>query len=62
MHVGTQAGKRYCDFVQVKEYIRRAKAWRNRMWPQDEGGEGKPSSYLMSLLVLKAYETKGHRT
>ena len=45
---------------QVKEYIRRAKAWRNRMWAN--GGEGKPSSYLMSLLVLEAYETKGRKT
>ena len=50
------------DVVQVKEYIRRAKAWRNRMWPKNEEGEGRPKSYLMSLLVVEAYETKGHKT
>lgn len=47
---------------EVKKYIRRAKAWRNQMWPKGRPGEGKPTSYLLSLLVLKAYETKGHRT
>ena len=45
--------------TQLKEYIRKAKAWRNKMWPIETGGAGKPSSYLMSLLVLRAYETKG---
>ena len=45
--------------VKVKEYIRRAKAWRNKMWPIEQGGAGKPSSYLMSLLVLRAYEIGG---
>lgn len=44
---------------EVKEYIRKAKAWRNKMWPVETGGAGKPSSYLISLLVLKAYETGG---
>lgn len=38
----------------VKEYICRAKAWRNKVWGKDP--KGKPKSYLMSLLVLKAYQ------
>jgi hypothetical protein len=37
----------------VKEFIKRAKAWRNsREW----GDRGKPKSYLLSVLVLRAYE------
>jgi hypothetical protein len=42
---------------EAKEYIRRAKAWRNRVWSIDK--IGRPSSYLISLLVVKAYETAG---
>ena len=38
----------------MKEYIRRAKAWRNREWMGST--KGRPSSYLISLLVVKAYE------
>jgi hypothetical protein len=38
----------------VKEYIRRAKAWRNREWGSSR--DGKPKSYLMSLLVVRAFE------
>ena len=34
--------------------IRKAKEWRNREWEGD--GKGRPSSYLMSLLVVAAYE------
>ena len=49
----------HITLVKAKEYIRRAKAWRNKMWPKEQGGAGKPSSYLMSLLVLKAYEIGG---
>ena len=44
-------------FVQVKEFISRAKAWRNKKWPKSTGGSGRPKSYLISLLVLRAYET-----
>ena len=46
-----------CDvcFQAVKEYIRRAKAWRNREWGSNT--EGKPKSYLISLLVVRACET-----
>lgn len=42
---------------EVKEFSRRAKKWRNETWPKDSfyGGEGRPSSYLMSLLVVLAY-------
>ena len=43
--------------VQVKEFISRAKAWRNKVWPKSTGGSGRPKSYLISLLVLRAYET-----
>nr|CAC82934.1 putative (2-5)A-2 synthetase [Suberites domuncula] len=42
----------------VKELITRAKAWRNRLWPKSEGGRGRPSSFLISLLVLRAYENQ----
>ena len=37
----------------MKEFIRRAKAWRNS---QEWGDRGKPKSYLLSVLVLRAYE------
>ena len=40
---------------QVKNFIRQAKKWRDDEWPEDEGGEGRPSSYLISLLVIKAF-------
>ena len=39
---------------QVKEYIKRAKAWRNNKWMNNS--HGKPKSYLISLLVVGAYE------
>ena len=42
----------------VKEYIRRAKAWRNREWGAGST-RGKPKSYLLSLLVVKAYNISG---
>ena len=51
----------YTDNQQVKEYIIRAKAWRNRLWPKSQRGSGRPSSYLISLLVLKAYENQQAR-
>ena len=37
-----------------------AKAWRNETWPIQNiyGVEGRPSSYLMSLFVVRAYEEK----
>ncbi|KAL5477772.1 hypothetical protein EMCRGX_G024614 [Ephydatia muelleri] len=41
---------------EVKEYARRAKVWRNKKWPKETGGNGKPKSYFLSILVLKAYE------
>jgi hypothetical protein len=43
----------------IKEYIRRAKAWRNREWGRSK--TGKPNSYLMSLLVVRAYENAQHQ-
>ena len=43
--------------LQALEYIRRAKAWRNNAWDDDESGQ--PSSYLVELLVIKAYENGG---
>jgi hypothetical protein len=47
----------WCKLFQVvKEYIRRAKAWRIRVWGACK--EGKPKSYLLSLLVVRAYETR----
>ncbi len=41
---------------QAKELIRRAKAWRNKEWPEGTYLTGRPKSYLVSILVLKAYE------
>jgi hypothetical protein len=43
--------------MQIKDFSKRAKKWRNDKWPEDSiyGGEGRPSSYLMSLLVVLAY-------
>ena len=43
--------------LQVLEYIKRAKAWRNNAWDDDESG--RPSSYMMEVLVIKAYEDIG---
>nr|ADW54557.1 OAS1Aa transcript 2 [Geodia barretti] len=39
----------------VKNYIRQAKKWRDDAWPEAEGGEGRPSSYLITLLVIMAF-------
>lgn len=39
-----------------RELIKRAKAWRDHMWPRGSGGTGRPSSYLISLLVARAFE------
>ena len=39
----------------MKELIRRAKAWRNVTWKHEDGKSEKPKSYLISLLVIKAY-------
>ena len=40
---------------QVKEYIKRFKAWRNHVWPKGKDAVGRPKSYLLSLLMIKAY-------
>ena len=45
-------------YMQVKEYIARAKAWRNRLLPKSSVGRRSPSSFLISLLVLRAYENQ----
>ena len=42
--------------LQAKELIRRAKAWRNKEWPEGKLCTGRPKSYLISILVLRAYE------
>lgn len=39
---------------QVKEFIKRAKAWRNSVWERVK--EGKPKSFFLSVLVLRAHE------
>ena len=39
----------------MREYIRRAKKWRNKMWPVKEDGVGRPKSILIGLLVVEAY-------
>lgn len=38
------------------EYIRRALAWRDKMWQREGAQQGRPSSYLLTLLVVRAYE------
>ncbi len=45
-----------CFSTQVKELIKRAKAWRNGEWPKEAGGSGRPKSYMLSVMVLSAYE------
>ncbi len=39
-----------------REFIQRAKVWREIKWPPCTEVKGRPSDYLLSLLVLKAYE------
>ena len=46
-------------FCQVKEFIKRAKAWRNVKWANEK--HGRPKSFLLSVLVLKAYEIAERR-
>ena len=41
---------------QVREYIKKAKAWRNIKWPEKQDGIGRPKSFLISLLVVEAYK------
>uniref|UniRef100_A0A1X7V266 2'-5'-oligoadenylate synthetase 1 domain-containing protein n=1 Tax=Amphimedon queenslandica TaxID=400682 RepID=A0A1X7V266_AMPQE len=41
---------------EVKEYIKRFKAWRNLHWPKGQDAVGRPKSYLLGLLMIKAYE------
>ena len=40
--------------IQVKQLIRRAKAWRNIHWKDSK--EGKPKLYCLSILVIIAYD------
>ena len=39
----------------MREYIRRAKKWRNEIWPTKNNSDGRPKSILMGLLVVEAY-------
>ena len=41
-------------YMQVKELIKRAKYWRNCMWPSGQFDNGRPKSYLMAILVISA--------
>ena len=50
----------YYTELQVKELIKRAKAWRNKLWSETKL-PNKPKSYLISLLVLNAYEKATER-
>ena len=43
----------------VKEYIKRAKSWRNRCWPTERPGTGRPKSFLLGLLVAEGYRRVG---
>ena len=44
---------------QVKDFVRKAKEWRNGVWPKDRDTAGRPKSYLLGLLVAYAYEESG---
>lgn len=41
-------------FSQAKEFVRRAKAWRNIEW--GDSNVGKPKSYMMSILIIIAFD------
>ena len=47
--------------MQVKELIKRAKKWRNDQWSSDEPDNGKPKSYLISILVIHACWCYAHQ-
>lgn len=47
--------------LQVKEFIRKAKKWRNEEWPSGGRVTGRPSSYLLSLLVVVAYDRSPYK-
>lgn len=58
------ASKYQRDFIKeqhqrVHELIRRAKAWRNVTW--GTSGDGRPKSYLVSLLVITAYDRTSNK-
>ena len=36
--------------------MKRAKAWKNKNWPEGEKCIGRPKSYLICILVLSAYQ------
>ena len=46
---------------QVKEYIKRAKAWRNAKWPSSQTVDGRPKSFLLGLLVVEAFQRSVHK-
>ena len=41
---------------QVHSYIQYMIAWRNVIWDEEQTTGGKPTSYLIALLIIKAYE------
>ena len=45
--------------VQVKQYIKRAKNWRNEVWPKKQNGDGRPKSILIGVLIIEAYKKCG---
>ena len=55
-HMHTYTHTHTHTHTQVKEFAKRAKAWRNKKWPKSAGGKGRPKSYLICLLVLRAHE------
>jgi hypothetical protein len=48
-----------CYSLKVKEYIKRAKKWRDEYWPKGVQGTGRPKSFLLELLVIEAYDRVG---
>ena len=55
----------FCHCLQTqnfrREFIRRAKAWRDLKWPRNTSGMGRPKTYLLSVLVLYAYDSAQKR-
>ena len=41
--------------VKIKQFSRRLKAWRNITW--EDSTDGRPSSYLLVILVVIAFDT-----
>ena len=50
------------SFMQVHGYIQYMNAWRNVIWDEEQATKGKPTSYLIALLIIKAYEISADKS